>query len=70
MLKSSNTIKKDDKKVALEDKLDKSQLLTDQHSHEEEGHDHDEHHHHGGYDPHVWLDPKFDQTFAKRLKMN
>ncbi|RIO75649.1 metal ABC transporter solute-binding protein, Zn/Mn family, partial [Staphylococcus gallinarum] len=26
------------------------------------------HHHHGGYDPHVWLDPKFDQTFAKEIK--
>lgn len=66
--KVASTIKKDDKKLALEDKLDKSQLLTDQHSHEEEGHDHDEHHHHGGYDPHVWLDPKFDQTFAKEIK--
>ncbi len=26
------------------------------------------HHHHGGYDPHVWLDPKINQTFAKEIK--
>ncbi|CCI58936.1 putative uncharacterized protein [Staphylococcus equorum subsp. equorum Mu2] len=66
--KVASTIKDEDKKLSLEDKLDKSQLLTDQHSHEEEeGHEH-EGHHHGGYDPHVWLDPKFNQTFAKEIK--
>ncbi|OIJ30996.1 zinc ABC transporter substrate-binding lipoprotein AdcA [Staphylococcus sp. LCT-H4] len=70
--KVAATIKTQDKKLALEDKLDKSQLLTDQHSHEEsEEHNHgseEGHHHHGGYDPHIWLDPKFDQTFAKEIK--
>ncbi len=44
---------KDDQKLSLEDKLDKSQLLTDQHNHDEseheENHEHEqgEHHHHG-----------------------
>ena len=66
--KVASTIKDEDKKLSLEDKLDKSQLLTDQHSHEEEeGHEH-ERHHDWGYDPHVWLDPKFNQTFAKEIK--
>lgn len=69
--KIAKTIKDKDKKLSLEEKLDKAQLLTDQHHHEGEDseHEHDHgHHHHGGYDPHVWLDPKFDQTFAKEIK--
>ncbi|WP_436861530.1 zinc ABC transporter substrate-binding lipoprotein AdcA [Staphylococcus caeli] len=68
--KVAATITQKDKKLSLEDKLDKSQLLTDQHSHEGEDHEHseDEHHHHGGYDPHVWLDPKYNQIFAKAIK--
>ncbi len=72
--KVASTIKDKDKKRSLEDKLDKAKLLTDQHEHgeehEHEGHDHEkeEHHHHGGYDPHVWLDPKINQTFAKEIK--
>lgn len=72
--KVAATIKKDDKKLSLENKLDKSQLLTDQHSHgeseHEEEHEHEqgEHHHHGGYDPHVWLDPQYNQVFAKAIK--
>ncbi len=72
--KVASTIKDKDKKLSLEDKLDKAKLLTDQHEHgeehEHEGHDHEkeEHHHHGGYDPHVWLDPKINQTFAKEIK--
>jgi len=68
--KVASTIKKEDKKLSLEDKIDKSQLLTDQHSHgEDHDHKHDEEaHHHGGYDPHVWLDPKFNQTFSKAIK--
>ena len=68
--KVAATIKKDDKKVSLGDKIDKSELLTDQHDEEHEEHgDHHEHgHHHGGYDPHVWLDPKFNQVFAKEIR--
>ncbi|HHC6335858.1 TPA: ZinT/AdcA family metal-binding protein [Staphylococcus aureus] len=73
--KVASTIKDKDKKLSLEDKLDKAKLLTDQHEHgeehEHEGHDHEKeehHHHHGGYDPHVWLDPKINQTFAKEIK--
>lgn len=58
--KVAATIKNDKKKYSLQDKLDQSTLLTDQHEHgneeHEDSHGH-EHHHHGGYDPHVWLDP-------------
>ena len=35
--------------------------------HEEHEHEH-EHHHHGGFDPHVWLDPKIDQEMIKGIK--
>ncbi|MCG7338131.1 zinc ABC transporter substrate-binding lipoprotein AdcA [Staphylococcus sp. ACRSN] len=67
--KIAKTIKDKDKKLSLEEKLDMSQLLTDQHHHEGEESEHEHHHHHhGGYDPHVWLDTKFDQTFAKEIK--
>ena len=57
-------------KTSLQDKLDKSSLLPDHHHHgeEHEGHEEHEHHHHGEYDPHIWLDPKMDQTFAKEIK--
>src|SRR5699024_7490078 len=41
---------------------------TDQHDEEHEEHEHHHGHHHGGYDPHVWLDPKFNQVFAKEIK--
>lgn len=38
------------------------------HEHESEG-AHDEHEHeHGTYDPHVWLDPKLDETFVKEIR--
>src|SRR5699024_10514550 len=71
--KVAATIKKDDKKVSLGDKIDKSELLTDQHDeeheeHEEHGHNHEHEHHHGGYDHHVWLDTKFNQVLAKKIK--
>lgn len=69
--KIASTIKKDDKKLSLENQLDKTELLTDQHHHDEENHDSDEneeHHQHGGYDPHVWLDPKMNLKFAKEIK--
>lgn len=43
------------------------------HDANKEDHDHDHegeeaHHHHGMYDPHVWLDPVLNQTFAKEIK--
>lgn len=64
--KVASTIKEEDKKLSLENHIDKSELLTDTHAHEDEhGHDH---HHHGGYDPHVWLDPKFDEAFVKSIR--
>ena len=75
MLRKLHLLSKIKIKLSLEDKLDKAKLLTDQHEHgeehEHEGHDHEKeehHHHHGGYDPHVWLDPKINQTFAKEIK--
>ncbi|WP_368541273.1 metal ABC transporter solute-binding protein, Zn/Mn family [Staphylococcus warneri] len=61
--KVASTIKKDDKKLSLQDKISKNDLLADHHHEGEE-----EHHHHGKYDPHIWLDPKMDQTFAKEIK--
>lgn len=74
--KVASTIKKDDKKLSLQNSIDQSELLTDQHEHGEEhdhehgesheGHEHE--HHHGGYDPHVWLDPQIDQDFIKGIK--
>ncbi|KIX90921.1 zinc ABC transporter substrate-binding protein [Staphylococcus microti] len=79
--KVAGAIKKDDHKLSLEETLDKSELLTDQHEHEHEGEDHDhegeghdheaeehEHHHHGGYDPHVWLDPNMDESFVEAIR--
>ncbi|EHJ07303.1 zinc ABC transporter substrate-binding lipoprotein AdcA [Staphylococcus simiae] len=51
--KVASTIKDKDKKLSLEDKLDKTALLTDQHHHDEEHehgsekHEHEEEHHHG-----------------------
>lgn len=65
--KVAGTIKDKDKKLSLQDKLSKSSLLPDHHHHGEEHEEH-EHHHHGEYDPHIWLDPKMDQTFAKEIK--
>ncbi|OHS41248.1 zinc ABC transporter substrate-binding protein [Staphylococcus sp. HMSC62B09] len=69
--KVAATIKNDKKKVSLQDKLDQSTLLTDQHEHGDEEHEDShghEHHHHGGYDPHVWLDPEKNKVFAKEIK--
>lgn len=74
--KVASTIKKDDNKLSLQKGLDKSDLLANHHEHGEEhehGEDHEhgeehEHHHHGAYDPHVWLDPKKDEVFAKEIK--
>ncbi|WP_323703165.1 zinc ABC transporter substrate-binding lipoprotein AdcA [Mammaliicoccus sp. Dog046] len=68
--KIASVIKKDDKKLSLQNKIDQTELLTDQHSHEEEGHDHEgEHaHHHGSYDPHVWLDPTLNREMIKGIK--
>ena len=69
--KKLRTIKDDKKKVSLQDKLDRSTLLTDQHEHGDEehadSHEH-HHHHHGGYDPHVWLDPEKNKVFAIEIK--
>ncbi|WP_368917102.1 zinc ABC transporter substrate-binding lipoprotein AdcA [Staphylococcus haemolyticus] len=69
--KVAATIKDDKKKVSLQDKLDRSTLLTDQHEHGDEehadSHEH-HHHHHGGYDPHVWLDPEKNKVFAIEIK--
>ncbi|OHR57016.1 metal ABC transporter solute-binding protein, Zn/Mn family [Staphylococcus sp. HMSC061G12] len=36
--------------------------------HEEHGDHEEHHHHHGKYDPHIWLDPVADKTFAKEIK--
>ena len=38
------------------------------HEHEDGEGEEEHHHHHGLYDPHVWLDPKLDQQFAKNIK--
>lgn len=35
--------------------------------HDHEGHDH-EGHHHGMYDPHIWLDPKMNETMVKAIR--
>ena len=45
--KVASTIKKDDKKLSLQNSIDQSELLTDQHEHGEE-HDHEEHGHEHG----------------------
>ena len=67
--KVASTIKNDNKKLSLQDKISKNDLLADHHHHEgEEAHHGEEEHHHGKYDPHIWLDPKMDQTFAKEIK--
>lgn len=71
--KIASTIKKDEQKVSLQEHIDQSELLTDQHEHGDEEHDHGDHeehegHHHGGYDPHVWLDPKINLDMIKGIK--
>ncbi|MCD8904061.1 zinc ABC transporter substrate-binding protein [Staphylococcus chromogenes] len=44
------------------------------HEHGDKAHDHEadhdehEHHHHGMYDPHVWLDPKMNETMVKAIR--
>lgn len=76
--KIAATIKNEDKKLSLEKGIGTSELLSDDHDehehgeeaegHEETEHEHEHAHHHGDYDPHVWLDPKLDQSFAKQIK--
>lgn len=68
--KVAGAIKEDDHKLSLEDQVDQSSLLADEHDHEHEGEDHEEahEHSHGAYDPHVWLDPKLDETFVKEIR--
>ena len=61
------------KVVALDDAIKESDLLAGEtHAHDEhghEGHDHDhEGHNHGAHDPHVWLDPVLNKSFAKTIK--
>ena len=61
------------KGIVRRDKIDKSELLmrsTQTEEHEEHVHHHEHGHHHGGYDPHVWLDLKFNQSLQKRSKIN
>src|SRR5699024_12860185 len=69
--KVASTIKDDDIKLSLENKIDKSELLTDQHDEDHGGHEGHEHHegdHHGGYAPHIWLDTHSKQRVAKKIK--
>ena len=66
--KVASAIKADDKKLSLENHIDKSELLTDTHEHEADEHHHETGHHHGGYDPHVWLDPKFNEKFIESIR--
>lgn len=76
--KVAGAIKEDDKKLSLESHLNKNDLLKDEHDHEhgDEAHDHDadheehdhEAHSHGMYDPHIWLDPKMNETMVKAIR--
>ncbi|TDM34638.1 metal ABC transporter solute-binding protein, Zn/Mn family [Macrococcoides canis] len=57
------------KVVSLEDAIKESDLLTgDAHEHEHEDEHEHEGHNHGAHDPHIWLDPVLNKSFAKMIK--
>lgn len=73
--KIAKTIKDKNNVLELTKGIDQKDFLAsdeDEHEHEhgehheEGGHEHE--HEHGKYDPHIWLDPVADQTFAKEIK--
>lgn len=77
--KIAKTIKDKNNVLELTKGIDQKDFLAsdeDEHEHEhgehhEEGdheHEHEHEHEHGKYDPHIWLDPVADQTFAKEIK--
>ena len=64
--KIAKVINKKDKTVQLAKDIDEHDLLAG----EEHDHDHeaDHEHDHGAHDPHVWLDPEMNKSFAKVIK--
>ncbi|QIH78352.1 zinc ABC transporter solute-binding protein [Macrococcoides canis] len=65
--KIANIAKDKTKVVSLEDAIKESDLLAgEEHEHEHE--DEHEGHNHGAHDPHIWLDPVLNKSFAKMIK--
>ncbi|QYA39131.1 zinc ABC transporter substrate-binding protein [Macrococcoides caseolyticum] len=63
--KIANIAKDKTEVVSLVDEIKESDLLASE-SHEH-GDEHEEHNH-GVHDPHIWLDPVFNKSFAKAIK--
>lgn len=66
--KIAQVINKKDKTVQLAKDIDDHDLLAgEEHAHDHEE-DHEHEHDHGAHDPHVWLDPEMNKSFAKVIK--
>ncbi|MCO4096265.1 zinc ABC transporter substrate-binding protein [Macrococcoides canis] len=67
--KIANIAKDKTKVVSLEDAIKESDLLAgEEHEHEHEDEHEHEGHNHGAHDPHIWLDPVLNKSFAKMIK--
>lgn len=67
--KIANIAKDKTKVVSLEDAIKESDLLAgDAHEHEDEHKHKHEGHNHGAHDPHIWLDPVLNKSFANMIK--
>lgn len=66
--KIAQVINKKDKTVQLAKDIDEHDLLAgEEHDHDHEA-EHEHEHDHGAHDPHVWLDPEMNKSFAKVIK--
>ncbi len=66
--KIASVVKDEQKLLAVAEDINDSQLL-DHHNDSGEVHDHDhEHDHESSLDPHVWLDPVLNESFAEQIK--
>lgn len=64
----AKVINKKDKTVQLAKDIDEHDLLAgEEHDHDYEA-EHEHEHDHGAHDPHVWLDPEMNKSFAKVIK--
>ncbi|ULG73249.1 metal ABC transporter solute-binding protein, Zn/Mn family [Macrococcus brunensis] len=64
-----NKAAKNKNTLAVASNLEEKQLLEHHHDHgDEHEHEHEHGHEESAHDPHVWLDPVMNKTFAKEIK--
>ncbi|ULG70913.1 metal ABC transporter solute-binding protein, Zn/Mn family [Macrococcus brunensis] len=64
-----NKAAKNKNTLAVASNLEEKQLLEHHHDHgDEHEHEHEHGHEESAHDPHVWLDPVMNKTFAKKIK--